>query len=233
MRLLVTRPDADAQSTASKLRARGCEVLLAPLLHIESIAADFGPGPWDAVAITSVNAVRALEDHPRRNDLLRLPLFVVGRRTAAAGRELGFDDVVSADGNAKDLARLIAARAPGTTLLYLAGEDRANELAVAGMRVQTVAVYRAGKASQFPAAAGEAIAAGRLDGVLHYSRRSAEAFIACAKAAGVLPNALAAVHYCLSNQVAEPLRSAGAGNIRIAARPQETALLDLIERPEA
>ena len=32
MRLLVTRPEPDGERTAEKLRARGCEVLLAPLL---------------------------------------------------------------------------------------------------------------------------------------------------------------------------------------------------------
>jgi hypothetical protein len=34
-------------------------------------------------------------------------------------------------------------------------------------------------------------------------------------------------HYCLSAEVAEPLRARGA-TVRIAARPQETALIELI-----
>ena len=44
MRLLVTRPEPDAARTAEALRARGHEVLVAPLLRVETIAADFG-GP--------------------------------------------------------------------------------------------------------------------------------------------------------------------------------------------
>jgi hypothetical protein len=36
------------------------------------------------------------------------------------------------------------------------------------------------------------------------------------------------IHFCLSRQIAEPLTAAGAKSIRIATRPEETALLDLI-----
>ncbi len=35
------------------------------------------------------------------------------------------------------------------------------------------------------------------------------------------------VHYCLSERIAEPLRQAGAANIRVAARPDEAALIEL------
>ena len=40
--------------------------------------------------------------------------------------------------------------------------------------------------------------------------------------------ALAPVHLCLSRQVAQPLRAAGAATIRIAPRPDEAALLELV-----
>ena len=40
MRLLVTRPEPDGERTAAKLRARGCEVMLAPLLRVETVDAD-------------------------------------------------------------------------------------------------------------------------------------------------------------------------------------------------
>ena len=38
MRLLVTRPEPDNARTAAALRAKGHEVVLAPLLHIEAVA---------------------------------------------------------------------------------------------------------------------------------------------------------------------------------------------------
>jgi len=36
------------------------------------------------------------------------------------------------------------------------------------------------------------------------------------------------VHYCLSARIAEPLREAGAADVRAAERPDEAALLALI-----
>ena len=90
------------------------------------------------------------------------------------------------------------------------------------------AVYRAAKAERFPRAAEAALAAGRIDGVLHYSRRSAQAYLDCAQAAEMLNRALRPCHYCLSAQVAEPLLAAGAADIRVAARPEEAALVELI-----
>jgi uroporphyrinogen-III synthase len=216
------------------LRARGHDVLTAPLLHIEALAVDLGAAAWGAVAITSANTVRAFERHPRLPELVGLPLFVVGRRTAEAARAAGFGDVMSADGNERDLARLIAARVAvdAAPLLYLAGEDRADDLATdlaaQGLRVQVAAVYRAAKIKRFPLAAEAALAAGRLDVVLHYSKRSAEAYIDCAQVADMLDRALRPCHCCLSAQVAKPLLAAGAADIRVAARPDEAALVELI-----
>jgi uroporphyrinogen-III synthase len=241
MRLLVTRPEPDAARTAAALRARGHDVMLAPLLSIEPDAeADLGPGPWDGVLITSANAVRAIAAHPRKAELLGLPLFAVGRRSADAARAMGFAEVVSADGDAADLARLVAARdrTPQAAvqvrlpLLHLAGEDRAADLgdmlAAHGIATRTVVVYRAVTATALPPDIKDALADGAIDGVLHYSRRSADAFVALALAALIDIKKLTIRHYCVSAQAAGPLRDAGAA-ARAAATPDEAALFALIE----
>jgi uroporphyrinogen-III synthase len=238
VRLLVTRPQPDAERTAAALARLGHQVEHAAMLRVEFIPdAELGSGPWSAVVATSANALRAIGSHPRRAALLRLPLFAVGRRTAAAARAAGFPDVTAAGGDVRELAQCLrewrrdedAGRHP---LLYLAGEDRSGDLAGAlaadGRSVHTVAVYRAVKADKFPPAAASALAAGQIDGVLYFSRRSAEAYIACARAAALLDQALATAHYCLSAQIAEPLKAAGAPTIHIAARPDEPALIALI-----
>ncbi len=232
MRLLVTRPEPDGESTAAKLRAKGHEVFLAPLLQVKPIDADIGSGPWGAVVITSVNALRAAERH--LSSLLMLPVFAVGRRTAEAARAAGFVEVMSADGDVGDLARVITARRGiGAPLLHLAGEDRAGdlagELAGVGVNVQTVVVYHAVMAGAFPSDVRDALVSGRIDSVLHFSRRSAESYLTCARTGGILAAALAPLHHCLSQAVAEPLAAAGATRIRVAERPNEAALLEVVE----
>jgi uroporphyrinogen-III synthase len=232
MRLLVTRPEPDGERSAATLRARGHDVLLAPLLRVEAVAdADFGAPPWAAILLSSANAARAIAAHPRMSALTALPVLTVGRRSAEAARAVGFIDVQSAAGDAQDLARVAAARFAGSRapLLYLAGEERARDPAgdLGGIFVRTVVVYRAVMVTSLPPSVHAALQAGQLDGVLHFSQRSAEAYIVCARAAGLLDKALAPFHYCLSARVAEPL--VGAENVRIAALPEEAALLDLVE----
>ena len=226
MKLLVTRPEPDAAHTAAALRARGHEVLSAPLLRVEPIGFALPGETFGGVVMTSANAARAIAGHPRRAALASLPAFAVGRHTVEAARAAGFREVRSADGDRHDLAALLRGRADRRPLLYLAGEHRSGSLDAGGAPVLTVAAYRAVKAERFPAAVANALGAGALEGVLHFSRRTAEAYLDCAQAAGLLDRALVPVHYCLSRQVAAPLAAAGA--IRIAPRPDEEALIELL-----
>lgn len=163
--------------------------MLAPLLHVEPIAAEFGTGTFAAVVTTSANAARAIAAHGRIDELRRLPLYTVGRRSAEAAKAAGFTTAISADGDAHDLIAILARKLAGAAapLLYLAGEERSVDLGAGlarhGLRVRTAIVYRAAAAERLPSEAEQAIAAGELDGVLHYSRRSAETFVRCAAAA--------------------------------------------------
>jgi uroporphyrinogen-III synthase len=233
VRILLTRPQADAERTAATLRARGHEVIIAPLLAIEiSSDVELGGGPWAAILVTSPNAVRAIAHHPRRDELRAIPAFAVGRHSAQEMRDLGFTDVGSADGNVSDLARLVAVRVScGARLLYLAGEERSGDLAgmlrPQGFAVDTALVYRAVTAETLPLRAKDALTDG-VDGVLHFSRRSAEAYVDAIRKADLAVSGLARpTHYCLSARIAERLKEAGAAAIRVAARPDEAALVEL------
>ena len=81
----VTRPQSDSERTATALRARGHEVLVAPLMKIEPAGADLA-GRWGAVIVTSANVPNAIADNPTRDALTKLPLFAVGQRSAEAAR---------------------------------------------------------------------------------------------------------------------------------------------------
>ena len=233
MRLLVTRPEPDGERTRAALHARGHDVLLAPLLHIEPIAdAPLGAGPWAAVLLTSANGARAILNHARRGELLALPVLAVGQGSAEAARAAGFRDVTSAGGDGGDLVRLAATRfaSEARPLLHLTGEDRARDLATEleprRIRVDTAVVYRARKAAALAPGVLAALTQGRIDGVLHFSARSAERYLECAGAS--LEAALRPTHFCLSERSAAPLRAAGASRVQVAARPDEAALLALV-----
>src|SRR3981081_3115155 len=138
MAVLVTRPHPDDETTATALRARGFEVLCAPMLRFESVAFhDDEDARYGAVIVTSANALRGIEPHLNGSRLLKLPLFAVGERTAAAARGGGFENAIPADGDAVGLRDLVLlsvktkALKKTATLLYLAGAVLARDLAAA------------------------------------------------------------------------------------------------------
>jgi uroporphyrinogen-III synthase len=237
MLLLVTRPEPDAERTAKALRERGRQALVAPLLRIAPVLdAPIGEGPWAAIVFTSANAVSAFVAHPAKARLLRVPVFTVGARTEEVAHAAAFAEVQSAYGDVAALAGLIVGRLVDRTkpILYLAGEDRAGDLEALlgqyGFAVRTVPIYRAIAATRLPDVARIALANDRIDGVLHFSKRSAEVFLAAIEADGLREQGLALRHLCLSAEVAAPLIAAGAERVEVARRPDQQSLLRLLDQ---
>lgn len=233
MRILVTRSQPQAAQTAADLRARGHEPIIAPLFEMERLA-DVDPktGPWDAILLTSANGLWGIVSFAHEKKWHGIPVFAVGDVTAKAARDMRFADVTSAGGNVNDLVNLVATRLqPPARLLYLAGEERAGDLAGAlrakNFEVDLVVVYRFLTVQCLPEPAAAALA-GEIDAVLHFSRAGAEDFLKAARGSNLLEAALTKpVHFCLSEQVAAPLRQAGAARIQVAAQPTQDALLEL------
>jgi uroporphyrinogen-III synthase len=241
MAVLVTRPHPDAEATASALRAKGLEVLLAPMLRFEPVAFhDDTDAHYGAVIVTSANALRGIEPHLAGSRLLRLPLFAVGAHTAAAAQSAGFANVIPASGDAAGLRDCVLAGVKAkelkkaSTLLYLAGADLARDLAgelgERGFTVVTHTTYRMIPVPNLPREARDAFAASRIGAVLHYSRRSARAFLEAARAGGVEISALAIPQCCISGAVALVVRDAGAAQVAVAASPDEMALFEALDR---
>jgi uroporphyrinogen-III synthase len=205
---------------------------MAPMLRMQTLDCELADQPYAAVVMTSANAARAIAGHPRCAKLALLPAFTVGGHTAQAARAVGFRDVHCANGDRNDLANMLRARldASGGPLLYLAGEDRAGdaELAPSAAAVVTAVVYRMVKVERFPASVETALGERQIDGVVHFSRRSAEAYVDCAGRVGLLGRALEPLQFCLSRQVAEPLVAQNAAGMRIAPHPDEAALIGLV-----
>jgi uroporphyrinogen-III synthase len=241
MAVLVTRPHPDDEATAGALRARGFEVLQAPMLRFAAVPfQDDVDVRYDAVIVTSANALRAIEPQLAGSRLLELPLFAVGDHTASAARGAGFGQVIAAKGDAAALRDLVLAGVKskhlkrGSTLLYLAGADLARDLAgelgEKGFTVVTHTTYRMIPVSSLPREVCDAFVANEVEAVLHYSRRSARAFLDAARTGGVEISALALPQYCISSAVASILRDAGAAQVTAAASADENALFEALVR---
>ena len=237
MAVLVTRPHPDNEATAKALRERGFEVMLAPMLRFEPVAWSEGlEADFAAMIVTSANALRAVE--AELASLRKLPLFAVGEHTAEEASCAGFAEVISAEGDAAKLRERVRKSLKGKKkakrLLYLAGadlaRDLAGDLAADGFEVVTRTTYRMVVLSALSRQTREAFAANEVDAVLHYSQRSARAFLEAARADGVEISALAVPQCCISANVAAILREAGALRVLAAASPDENALFGALER---
>jgi uroporphyrinogen-III synthase len=241
MAVLVTRPHPDDEVTAGALRARGFEVLQAPMLRFEPVPFhDDADARYGAIIVTSANALRAIAPHLAGSRLLKLPLFAVGEHTASAARDAGFGEVLTAKGDAAALRDLVLGCVKSkqlkkaSTLLYLAGADLARDLAgelgEKGFTVVTHTTYRMIPVSSLPREICDAFVANRIEAVLHYSRRSARAFLDAARSGGVEISALALPQCCISSAVASILRDAGATQVTAAAQADENALFEALSR---
>ncbi len=232
MRVLVTRPEPGATATAARLAALGHEPLVAPVTRIRATGAAPPEGEFDALIVTSANAVPALD---RRPDARDRPAFVVGGRTAERVAAAGFVDVTWRE-DAGALGQAILERVPpGSALLHVAGRDRRPEpaatLAAAGFTATVWEVYAAEAVDRLPAAIADALDEGRLDAALHYSPRSAAILCRLVTGAGRADDFRRLAHLCISDEVADEVASTSHEVVRrVAESPDEIALLALLDR---
>jgi uroporphyrinogen-III synthase len=84
--------------------------------------------------------------------------------------------------------------------------------------------------SELPRTISDGFAANQVEAVLHYSRRSARAFLEATRTAGVEISALAIPQCCISDAVTSIVRDAGATQVLTASKPDENALLEALMR---
>lgn len=240
MRLLVTRPEPDAMKLAGRLEQDGHAVVVEPLMRLT--LDDTDPIDLDgasALIATSRNALRALRASPALAEARQIPIFVVGKATAAEARSLGFERILVGAGQAADLVPAIAATQDSTDglLVHLAGEtlafDLKSELELLGFRVLQPTVYRMQAAEAFSASTRDAFADGEIDGVILMSPQTARIYahlVSRHRLAYTIPKI---VHFCMSTAIAGGLATLGQVRIAVPERPTMEGLLAEIELTEA
>lgn len=230
MRVLVTRPEADAGPIAADLAARGHTAVIEPLLTIVArpeVGVDLTG--VQAIALTSANGARTLAARTERRDL---PAFAVGDATAAAARAAGFAAVESAGGDVAALAALIAARLdPGAGSVFHAAArhvagDLKGRLEAAGFAVRRVALYDAEPRPALSPATAAALRDGGIDATLFFSPRTGRTFVRLLAESRLTAVCGRITAVCLSAAVAEEIKQLPWHALLVAAQPTQAALLD-------
>jgi len=226
MRILVTRPREDGEAIAARLKAAGHAPLLAPLLEprwFDGAVLDLAG--IDAILATSANGVRALVRRTARRDI---PIFAVGPQTAEEARAAGFARIENADGDARALAAAVPRWLARGTLLHVCGEQNegalAETLTATGYAVRREILYVV-EARPLPDDAAQALRDGAVDAALFFSPRSARIFME--QADGMPLHNVSAV--CISPATAAAVPQAVFREIRIAPKPNQDALLALLD----
>ena len=217
MKLLVVRPQPGADATAARVTSAGHEPLLMPLFAVQPVnwnapdAADF-----NGLLLTSANAVR--EAGTQLAFFAHLPVYAVGKVTAAAAEEAGLRvGQIGNKGADELLSELLNCR-----LLWLAGEDHSEIGADASVEIDERIVYRSA-ALQVPDNFREATM--QADHVLLHSTRAAERFasIVGAQALDRGDISIAALSENIAIAAGEGWRSR-----RVATHPNDAALLSCV-----
>jgi uroporphyrinogen-III synthase len=222
-RVLVTRSEPGASETAQRLADAGFAPIVEPLFAIEALHPKLPP--YDALAFTSANGVRAFARLDPSRDR---PVFCVGGRTAHEALELGFTRVMSAEGDVGDLGTLIGEKlAQGARLLHTGNEESRGDLsailASRGIQATFVPTFRATPlAKPGPRLAAHLRGEPAFDAVLIHSARAAA--ILSQFTAGA-PNPALLDVASISAEAARPLVHL-ARRLQTAARPNEAALFN-------
>jgi uroporphyrinogen-III synthase len=225
-RALVLRAREDARRTAEKLAEMGFDCVLSPVLEIVATGAKAPPEDFDAVIVTSA---KAMEHGDQPESMRRLPLFAVGKRTAALAERRGWCVAGVAEESAA-LLRVILERGPSPgRLLYLAGRQRRETIETAlrraGREVHVLETYEARAAEALTREAAEGLALGEFTAALHYSPRSAEIFARLILRDNLVTAARALAHFAISAETAAVLSPLAAPRTLVADSPDEDALL--------
>ena len=128
MHILLTRPLEDIEELILKFKKLGHIVSHMPVIKIEKVNYEnTNFSEFSGIIFTSSNAIKYLDTKLLDKNKI---CFCVGNATEKKARSLGFQNVISADGNVSNLKELILQNFSPSSgkLLYISGEVITDEL---------------------------------------------------------------------------------------------------------
>ena len=181
MHILLTRPLEDCSEMIVKFQSLGNQVSHLPLLKIDKVNYNESDlSDQKGIIFTSANAVKFLDVKKIDKKLL---CFCVGNATEKKARMSGFQNVISAEGNVKNLKELILQNFDKKkgNLIYISGETISlnldEQLVKEGYSVKRVINYRTSHIQKFNEKFVDDLRLNIPDIVYIYSQNSASSFL--------------------------------------------------------
>ena len=128
MHILLTRPLEDCSELILKFQSLGHQVSHLPLLKIDKVKYDeINFEDYKGIIFTSANAIKFLDIKKIDKKIL---CFCVGNATEKKARSIGFQNVISAEGNVENLKELVLQNfdLKDRKLVYVSGETISEDL---------------------------------------------------------------------------------------------------------
>ena len=181
MHILLTRPFEDCSEMILKFQSLGNKVSHLPLLRIDKVNYDETDlVGFKGIIFTSANAVKFLDVKKIDKKIL---CFCVGSTTERKARSVGFQNVITSEGNVENLKELILRNFDKKKgkLIYVSGEtisiDLNQQLINEGIKVKRIINYRANHIEKFDENFVKDLKLKIPDMVYIYSQNSALSFL--------------------------------------------------------
>lgn len=235
-KILITRPQEKAERTAKDIASFGMVGMVAPVLDVRAMAFSMPDlSLYGGLLFTSARAVDIFaKSLPARSFGFSLPVFTVGDQTAEAARKARFSDVRSASGDVTDLVDLVASQTGDAPYLHVRGKHVSAPLHVLlgarGIQAEILTVYETCFVDAFTPEVITAICEGKVQAVMLYSARSAQAFEGLVMAHN-LTDAFADIKVLsISEAVLGYVRSIPWGGQYVAKTPDKHSFYALLQR---
>ena len=146
MHVLLTRQLEDCSDLIIRFKELGHMVSHLPLLNIEKVPYDHEPiKTCRSIIFTSANAIKYLDTNEINKNI---KCFCVGLATEKKAKSVGFQNIISAEGNVRNLKELILQNFDSSngSMVYVSGEiissDLDNELINEGYSVKRLINYK-------------------------------------------------------------------------------------------
>lgn len=209
-----------AHKSAENFAHFGLACVISPLLNVMP-SPDMPPQPAkdDVLVFTSQNGLSWFCEFTKRRDWR---VVSVGDATAAQAKSAGFTFVISAGGTSEDVTQVIKSNFPkNTSIVHCAGKhvrgSITQDLNAAGYKARRDLYYQSAPVSRLPN-----IDLSKLSHIALYSPLAAQTL------ASLKPDLSAVTVLSISQATDAALGDIGCQSRRIAAAPNETAMLALL-----
>ena len=181
MHILLTRPLEDCVEMIEKFKLLGHQVSHLPLLKINKLKYEkINFSNYEGIIFTSANAIKFLDLKKIDKKIL---CFCVGNSTEKKARNVGFQNVITAEGNVRNLKELILQNFDKKkgNLIYVSGKTISSnldqQLEIEGYKIKRIINYTANDNNNFNERFVDELKVKMPNIVYVYSQNSASSFL--------------------------------------------------------